>query len=238
MTDLILSTDNEAFEYAIAKEVSSALSRVNNRRYAVMPHGEGYAVFLDTSIGYKLDEPNDNSHEQPALKDNQHNDDHEYYEYIYLRPAWRSQLSRLFFLMISFFITLTAHNILITGTRSGYSSEFGVSPLLDVVIKYAVIVMIVYSVYLALRILYNIFSLKYMIGPKGVQVTDGIIEIDETRFEYSQIRGIDRSQSFFQRILGYGQVKISTSNDNDIIFNNIKNPSYYRDIIRERLSAR
>lgn len=236
MTDLILSTDNEAFEFATAKEVSSALSRVNNRRYAVMPHEEGYAVFLDTSIDSKLNEPkNNNSHEQVAIEDSQLDSD---YEYIYLRPAWRSQLSRLFFLMISFFITLTTHNILMTGTRSGYSSEIGVSPLLDVVIKYAVIVMIVYSVYLALRILYNIFSLKYMIGPKGVQVTEGIIEIDETRFEYSQIRGIDRSQSFLQRILGYGQVKISTSNDNDIIFDNIKNPSYYRDVIRERLSDR
>lgn len=131
---------------------------------------------------------------------------------IFIRPAWRSQWLSLVFL------------VLFTIVYFGNTDPF-ISPYILGILGF-----ILY------RILINRFYTKYMIGPKGVEIHEGIISQNMTRFEYRHIRGANMKATIMNRIMGIGHITLSTSGmDDDIEIKNIKKPRYYTDLIITQL---
>ncbi len=80
------------------------------------------------------------------------------------------------------------------------------------------------------------YGRKYMIGPRGVEVYEGIIAPDMTRVEYQHIRGVNMKRSVFERILWIGNIYISTSGfDEPLKLSSIKDPVGYVAVLKSRL---
>ncbi len=131
---------------------------------------------------------------------------------IYLRPAWRCQWLSLLVALFSFSGFLMFYDLL-GGLALG-----------------------ILFIFLAMKVILVRYSSRYMVGPLGIEVTEGIIRRDFTRIEYRHVRGSRFKQSGFGRIFGVGRIIISTSSaESELQLRDIRNPGYINGIIIGRL---
>jgi uncharacterized membrane protein YdbT with pleckstrin-like domain len=89
-----------------------------------------------------------------------------------------------------------------------------------------------------IKVLASRYGRQYMIGPYGVEVTTGIIKRNMKRIEYEHIRGVELSQSIFQRLMLIGRLVVCTSSgDSELSFIGMYNSDHYRGMIKQRLRS-
>jgi hypothetical protein len=170
---------------------------------------------------------------------------------IYLRPAWRSQWKILLvlgvlvytFMVIYGYGNPTHQEILFNALRTGDAD------LRKVLVAFPKLYAWIYhnyhylsylipglSVMLLLTALYRRYYKHYLIGPFGVEVYIGIIQRNVTRLEYTHTRGVTLHQSIFERILGYGDIQVSTSGvETELLIDDVKNPQRFSEEIKQRM---
>ncbi len=160
---------------------------------------------------------------------------------IYFRPTYRGQMQRLLSIMMLTGIGVYLGDLYnITGVYSLYHwiyRNFNLVFNWDdfLLLSRAVIVFIALIIFMKAAVFKH--SHRYFIGPKGVESKIGIFGFKEMRIEFSHIRGVHLNQPFFQRLLGFGTIKIPTSgtDDDEIEFINISNPERILGILKSRM---
>ncbi len=221
---IILNTDGFAFDEFTANEVAGALTSEIGYKYEPAIYQTGYAVIM-TDIKKPVKEVAD-----PVI-----------FEEINLRPAWRSQIPSVFmFFMSIVFVLFTdtvmrliglseLNNFLYDVIRKSFNWNWVESAIFVI----ASLVSLLYFI----KIVYSIYAFSYFIGPKGLEMTQGIISRDKVRVEFKDIRAQNLKQSFFGRILGVGSIDIFTSGSNksELSFINISNPgSIMKELIERK----
>lgn len=87
-----------------------------------------------------------------------------------------------------------------------------------------------------LRILYT----KYEVSNQRIKLTKGIISRHEHQLDYVRIKDINYRQGIFGRILGYGDVIVSSGDASHPVkmLRGVPNPTVLKELIREHAEAR
>lgn len=87
-------------------------------------------------------------------------------------------------------------------------------------------------------IFFRRFNVRYLIADDGIKAVRGILSNHQVdaKLEYYQIRGTEIHRSFFERLIGTGDLHVhgSTSNDTEVSFKGIFEPYRYQKVIQER----
>jgi len=223
-SDLILDKDGRPFgDPLVAEQVAAVLARETGRQYAVSSHQEG---------GYGL--ARQSSEPQPM-------DDA--FEAFWFRPAWRSQLGKLFPLVLG--VILFSYSDQILALLQIDRLALLVDDLLRVsaakafalVSKAVSLFGLSIAALAAFRALFFIFSHHYYIGPWGIEANTELVARDQRRIEYRHIRGVNLRQGIIDRLLGIGTLDIATSGaeESEVQFIGVGNPNRLLEILRERL---
>lgn len=228
--NMILDRDGQPFsDFAVAEQVSAVLARETGDLFTVMSHGGGYGLMRQSRSS--------STHQQHEI------DDGNEFQAFWFRPAWRSQLGKVFsialgLLMFGFsgqILTLLQIDRLAILVGDILKIATGdVFPLISIAVSLAGLLIAAMA---AIRALYFIYSHHYYIGPWGIEANTELISRDQRRIEYRHIRGVNLRQSVIERLLGIGTLDIATSGaeDSDVQFLGVSNPNKLLGILRERL---
>ncbi len=192
----------------------------------------------------------DDQHRVEAMPKHNSEDHEQKYQEIRLRPAWRSQIivisllcvSVYLFLVLTGYLSQECHNAIYSelmqfdiAFREILQSQPNIYWLVNGYYHYLNFLVPGLILYLLLVLLYRRYSRKYLIGPWGVEVNVGIVRRSTTRLEYRHSRGVNLKQSILERILGFGDIYVSTSGvDTELMILDVRNPKKYSDEIRTR----
>lgn len=170
---------------------------------------------------------------------------------LYMRPAWRSLWFQYLFLIGLLIIHLMLEGailIKINDTFFQFLSDIdgsirsilqpfnGAYTQVYDMYGYLQYLLPGLAVFIILRIIYYRYYRRYMIGPFGVESHVGIIQRDMTRVEYRHARGVTFKQSILERLMGFGDIMVSTSGmDRDLLLLDVKQPKEFTDIIKKHL---
>ena len=232
---IILNIDGLPFtDIKNADQIAAILSRETGATHTVTRHSDGYGLLCRPTSASPVSSPASN-----LSRD---------FEEIRFRPAWRSQLMRLVFILsgtVAYFFT--ENLLMLVGVDSlyqmltGFEWRFDWEIVVHQVTNWAAGFTIVYF---GLLVLYAIYSQDYFVGPKGVEANIGLISKDQMRIEFKHMRGVNLKQGVTERLLGlvglgYGTIEIATSGSDgaEISFRGIAEPTRVLGVLRERLKA-
>jgi hypothetical protein len=162
-----------------------------------------------------------------------------------LRPAWRSQWKSILLLMFLPYAYLSVQNSEVVinyllqidyDIKTILAPYPNAHPMIQQTYHWINYIVPAWMSYLFLVILYRRYSRRYQIMPYGVEIKIGLIQRNQTRLEYTHTRGVNLSQTIFERIVGFGDIHVATSGvDTELLITGIIKPSFYTDIIKERL---
>ncbi len=203
---------------------SQYLSGETGKQYQTTPYQGGYALVIS---GDEL--TSEKELDVPAL---------------YIRPSYRSQITRLLSalaLMIIAFVFLQDLLVMakINNLFHWLYNNFGLALNWNMLLMTIQGSCVLLNFYLLIKAVLVRYTHRYFIGPKGIEARLGIISIAETRIEYMHIRGVSLRQSIIERLLGYGSIEVATSgtDGSEIKFTDIADPSQIQNILKTRLKS-
>jgi hypothetical protein len=141
----------------------------------------------------------------------------------YFYPTWRSQLVNLcmFFLLCVLAIVISKYVPLLIIKGSLFSlwgtTYFLHLPLLSL-----------FPGAMLGKILINIYDAKYIIDERGVEAQIGLVSLQlrQPRLRWEDIRGVEPTQTIWERLLGIGTVLVGSAmtQDVEIVMGGVANP--------------
>lgn len=235
--NMILDRDGSPFpDIALANQVAAVLSRETGRPYVVARHDTGGYGLLRDQSSQGWDEVRSDRPSSNAMPE---------FDEIRFRPAWRSQLGKVFSILIGLAIFFFSDALIVLFHIDRLlallqSQGLLAQPMIGSVISRVLSLMgFVYAGVAAAKALYFIYSHDYFIGPRGIEKNEGLFSKDQSRIEFKHIRGVNLRQSVFERLLGIGTIDIATSGSelSEVRFAGITNPKRVLETLRDRLKA-
>lgn len=229
--DLIMDKDGRPFaDSVMAAQVAAVLARETGSEFSVTSHSDG---------GYGLARQSRSA----PVNERQTETDESEFNSRWLRPAWRSQLTRVFSIVVGsllagfsdqLLVLLQVDRLVILVSEILKVSAADVFSLISTGVF---LVGLLIAVMAALRALLFIYSHHYFIGPWGIEANTELVAKDQRRIEYKHIRGVNLRQNIIERLLGIGTLDITTSGveGSDVQFLGVSNPNRLLGILRERL---
>lgn len=203
---------------------SQYLSGETGKRYQATPYQGGYALVISRDKQISEQES-----DVPAL---------------YIRPSYRSQITRLISATVLMLVALLFVEDLLVMVQINnlfhwFYNYFGLALNWNTLVITIQGFCVMISLYWVMKAVLVKYTHRYFIGPKGVEARLGLIAIAEMRIEYTHIRGVFLNQSIIERLLGYGSVEVATSgtDGSEIKFMNIAIPSKIQSILKTRLKS-
>ncbi len=228
--ELILDRDGRPFtDSVVAEQVAAVLSRETGEQFAVTSHDGGYGLARQpraTADATRQGEMNDSDFKER-----------------WLRPSWRSQLSKVFAIALGSLLFAFSDQLLILlqvdrlVVVAGDILKISASDIFSLVSAGVSVVGLLIAVVAIIRALLFIYSHHYYIGPWGIEANTELVAKDQRRIEYKHIRGVNLRQSILERLLGIGALDIATSGaaESEVQFLGVSNPKKLLEILRERL---
>jgi len=224
---LILNEDNYPFsDESTAKQVAVALTKEIGGLYVATQYKNGYAVVKSI----------DNT-EIKAHKVTNKGEGSE----IFIKPALRSQLTKIVKIILGLAIILFAEPIMtliyMDVLQVLLYENIGKTFEWNVAVNVFRVIVLVYCSFHAIHIFIILTSKNYYIGPYGLESSSVFFDKDGDRAEFRHVSKVKARQTYVQRILRYGRVDVYTSASDgvDFSFENIANPFKVRDVIKKRL---
>jgi membrane protein YdbS with pleckstrin-like domain len=223
----ILQSDKAPFpDVHTARQIAEILSAETGRYYRAVSYEDGFAIRQDGPGSYYTG--------KSSLTDS--------FPEIYLRPAWRSQLSGLLTCLIIVIALLGIEPLLLLLKldvfRVMFYKTLGIIIEWQVIINAAKLFLVLVLGFLVSKILAGKYGQRFYIGPNGIESSIGIISRNQTRIEFKHIRGVNLRQGIFERLLNVGDIVISTSSDQDEVkLDDIARPGDVLSELRRRLRA-
>lgn len=230
MIELILDRDGRPFtDFAIAEQVAAVLSRETGEQFVITSHDGGYGLARQpraTADATQQGEMNDSDFKER-----------------WLRPSWRSQLSKVFSIALGSLLFAFSDQLLILlqvdrlVVVAGDIIKVSASDIFSLLSTGVSVVGLLIAVVAIIRALLFIYSHHYYIGPWGIEANTELIAKDQRRIEYKHIRGVNLRQGIIERLLGIGTLDVATSGsvESEVQFLGVSNPRKLLEILRERL---
>jgi len=225
---LILNEDNYPFsDESTAKQIAVALTRETGGMYVATHYQDGFAV-VNTTDNSKIESQN------IIIKKGEGQE-------IFIKPALRSQLTKVFKITLGLAIILFAETIMtsmfLDSLQVMLYEYLGKTFDWDTAIITFRVIVFGYCMIQVIHIFIVLTSKNYYIGPYGLESSAVFLDKDGDRAEYRHVSKVKARQTYIQRILRYGRVDIYTSASDgvDFSFENIANPFKVRAEIKKRL---
>lgn len=141
----------------------------------------------------------------------------------YFYPTWRSQLLNLIGFFILCVLTIIISHYVPALVVAGSLFSIG-----DTTYYLHLPVLTLLPGAMLGKILIHIYDAKYIIDERGVEAQIGLVslELRQPRLRWEDIRGVEPSQTIWERLLGIGTVGIGSamSQDIEIVMSGVANP--------------
>lgn len=119
----------------------------------------------------------------------------------------------------------------------GFTLPFDLHHHISLLLLFVFLLKLLMQLFLILNVTLSWANSTYYLAGKHLIHRSGILHIEEDVFHFDNIRSISINQSFFGKLLNYGDITLKTSASGgyqgDVVMTEIANPKKYEEILRE-----